>query len=203
MSPTSIYQAAFFDGEFFGYADFIERADDGWLVCDAKLARSAKPKALLQLGAYADQIQRMDLPLSSRVSLLLGNGERADFRVADVHAGLPRAPRHGCVTCSPRTKPEACPSRGATTAIVACGKCDECKHAATATNDVILVSPGCGWSSAASCAAAEHHHDRRPRGCDVQARRHGPGNLRQAPSTGGPAVEADASRRGRPGRSTS
>ena len=42
----------------------IERADDGWLVCDAKLARSAKPKALIQLGAYADQIQRMGLPLS-------------------------------------------------------------------------------------------------------------------------------------------
>lgn len=68
---AALFQAAFSDGEFFGYADFVERADDGWLVCDAKLARSAKPRALLQLGAYADQIQAMGLPLSSRVALLL------------------------------------------------------------------------------------------------------------------------------------
>lgn len=74
--PEVVYQAAFFDGEFFGYADFIERAEDGWLICDAKLARQAKPRALLQLGAYAEQIRKQGLPLSSTVSLLLGNGER-------------------------------------------------------------------------------------------------------------------------------
>ena len=79
-----VYQATFCDGEFFGYADFVERTHDGWRVCDAKIARSAKPKALIQLGAYADQIQRAGLPLSSTVSLLLGDGARADFRVADV-----------------------------------------------------------------------------------------------------------------------
>ena len=38
-----VYQGTFSDGEFFGYADFVERAEDGWRVCDAKLARSAKP----------------------------------------------------------------------------------------------------------------------------------------------------------------
>jgi hypothetical protein len=40
MSST---RRGFFDGEFFGYADFVEHTADGWLVSDAKLARSAKP----------------------------------------------------------------------------------------------------------------------------------------------------------------
>jgi uncharacterized protein len=84
QKATVIYQAGFFDGEFHGYADFVEWSEGGWIVCDAKLARSAKPKALLQLEAYAEQLRRMQLPLSNNVSLLLGNGERADFRTDDV-----------------------------------------------------------------------------------------------------------------------
>lgn len=88
-----VYQAAFFDGEFHGYADFIERSPKGWIVCDAKLARSAKPKALLQLGAYAEQLARLRQPVSAQVSLLLGSGERVDFRTDDVPAGVSRAPR--------------------------------------------------------------------------------------------------------------
>jgi predicted RecB family nuclease len=57
--PSVVYQAGFFDSEFHGYADFVELAENGWIVCDAKLARSAKPKALLQLGAYVEQLRRM------------------------------------------------------------------------------------------------------------------------------------------------
>lgn len=74
-----IYQAAFCDGEFFGYADFLEHTDDGWVVCDAKLARTAKPQALIQLGAYADQLHRLGVPVAPQVSLLMGDGRRADF----------------------------------------------------------------------------------------------------------------------------
>lgn len=72
-APDIVCQAAFFDGEFFGYADFVEGTDGGWHVCDAKLARSAKPKALIQLGAYADQVRRLGLPLAADMSLLLGD----------------------------------------------------------------------------------------------------------------------------------
>ncbi|WP_148612640.1 TM0106 family RecB-like putative nuclease [Nocardioides rubriscoriae] len=137
--PDVIYQAAFFDGEFFGYADFIERADDGWLVCDAKLARSAKPKALLQLGAYADQIQRMDLPLSSTVSLMLGNGERADFRVSDVRpVFIERRERLRHVLTSHQAG--GVPVAWGDDRFVACGQCHECQASATATNDVIGVA---------------------------------------------------------------
>lgn len=137
--PDVIYQAAFFDGEFFGYADFIERADDGWVVCDAKLARSAKPKALLQLGAYAHQIQRMGLPLSSTVSLLLGNGERADFRVSDVlPVFLERREQLRHLLSSHQAGGVAV--AWGDERLVACGKYPECHASASAANDLIGVA---------------------------------------------------------------
>ena len=137
--PDVVYQAAFNDGEFFGYADFVERADDGWLVCDAKLARSAKPRALLQLGAYADQIQSMSLPLSSRVALLLGNGERVEFRVADV---LPvfRERRDRLRSLLSTHRDIGLPVAWGDDRHVSCGKCGECAHAAAQANDLILVA---------------------------------------------------------------
>src|SRR5712691_993687 len=46
-----IYQAAFFDGKWAGYADLLERVADGrYEVIDVKLARSPKAHALLQLA---------------------------------------------------------------------------------------------------------------------------------------------------------
>ncbi|MUN62873.1 TM0106 family RecB-like putative nuclease [Kocuria sediminis] len=137
--PEVIYQAAFFDGEFFGYADFIERANDGWVVCDAKLARSAKPKALLQLGAYAHQVQQMGLPLSKTVSLLLGNGERADFRVSDVlPVFLERREQLRHLLASHQAGGVAVV--WGDERLVACGKCPECHASATAVNDLIGVA---------------------------------------------------------------
>ena len=138
-APEVVFQAAFFDGEFFGYADFVERAEDGWLVCDAKLARQAKPRALLQLGAYAEQIRKQGLPLSSTVSLLLGNGERADFQVADVlPVFLERRERLRQLLASHQAGGQ--PTSWGDESIVACGKCAECKHAAEQSNDLILVA---------------------------------------------------------------
>ena len=137
--PDVVYQATFFDGEFFGYADFIERSTHGWVVCDAKLARSAKPRALLQLGAYADQVRRMGLLLAPSVSLLLGNGERVDFPVCDVVPvfeerrarlrQLLQAHRAGSTSVA-----------WGTDGVLACGGCPECARAAVDANDVILVA---------------------------------------------------------------
>jgi uncharacterized protein len=134
-----VYQAGFFDGEFHGYADFIELSRTGWIVCDAKLARSAKPKALLQLGAYVEQLRRMQLPVASRVSLLLGSGERVDFRTDDV---LPvfRERRE-------RLRSMLLEHRSAGVAVqwgderhAACGRCDECEAAAARAEDLLLVA---------------------------------------------------------------
>jgi len=137
--PDVVYQPAFFDGEFFGYADFVERADDGWVVCDAKLARQAKPQALLQLGAYAEQIRKQGLPLSSTVSLLLGSGERADFQVADVlPVFVERRVRLRELLATHHAGGH--PAVWADESVVACGRCAECAQAAELSQDLILVA---------------------------------------------------------------
>ncbi|WP_183093202.1 TM0106 family RecB-like putative nuclease [Nocardioides stalactiti] len=134
-----VHQAAFFDGEFFGYADFVERADDGWLVCDAKLARQAKPTALLQIGAYAEQLRQLGLPLSATVSLLLGSGERADFQVADVvPVFMERRERLRQILASHRNGGQA--TSWGSGSVIACGSCAECNYAAEQSNDLVLVA---------------------------------------------------------------
>src|ERR1700712_5447535 len=68
-----VFQAAFFDGRFLGYADFIMRGADGrFEVYDTKLARKAKITALLQLAAYSDQLMRLGIPIGENVHLWLG-----------------------------------------------------------------------------------------------------------------------------------
>ena len=138
-SADVVYQATFSDGEFFGYADFVERAEDGWRVCDAKLARSAKPKALIQLGAYADQLQRAGLPVSSTVSLLLGDGQRVDFPLVDV---LPvfeeRRDRLRQLIAEHLTEDSAV--AWGDDRYLACGRCPDCDQAVNDTGDVILVA---------------------------------------------------------------
>lgn len=134
-----VYQAAFSDGEFFGYADFVERADDGWRVCDAKLARQAKPQALLQLGAYAEQMRTLGLPVSSSVALLLGNGERVEFQLSDV---LPvfseRRERLRELLGTHRSGGR--PVEWGASGVRACGGCAECRDAAEQADDLVLVA---------------------------------------------------------------
>ncbi|HET7683704.1 MAG TPA: TM0106 family RecB-like putative nuclease [Marmoricola sp.] len=137
--PQMVFQAAFSDGEFFGYADFVERREDGWSVLDAKLARSAKPKALLQLGAYADQLAALGLPLSATVGLLLGTGERVDFPVADVLPAF-RERRGRLRELLQEHREEGKPVAWGDDRYVACGRCPECTAAAKKADDLILVA---------------------------------------------------------------
>jgi uncharacterized protein len=137
--PDMVFQAAFSDGEFFGYADFVERRDDGWSVLDAKLARSAKPKALLQLGAYADQLAALGLPLSATVGLLLGSGERIDFPVADVLPAF-RERRARLRELLRTHRDDGTPVAWGDDRYVACGRCPECTAAAEKADDLILVA---------------------------------------------------------------
>ncbi len=94
--PGVVYQAGFFDGEFLGYADFVERGDDGWVVCDAKLAREAHAKALLQLAAYADQLDRADLPVAPTVVSAARRRRRRVLPARRRPAGLPGAGETDC-----------------------------------------------------------------------------------------------------------
>lgn len=134
-----VAQAGFFDGEFHGYADFVERSDDGWVVCDAKLAREARAKALLQLAAYADQLARLGEPVAPSAVLLLGDGRRELFPLAEVlpvfearrarmrHLVAEHHAEEGAVAWGDER-------------YVACGRCDACTEAIAATGDVLVVA---------------------------------------------------------------
>ncbi|GAA3547984.1 TM0106 family RecB-like putative nuclease [Amycolatopsis ultiminotia] len=79
-----VYQAVFHDGEFSGRADFLLRDDEGrYEVYDTKLARHAKPSAVVQLTAYADALRRAGWPAGPDMHLLLGDGTTHSLRVED------------------------------------------------------------------------------------------------------------------------
>ena len=81
-----VYQAAFFDGRFLGYADFIIRdpTTSTYEVYDTKLARTAKVTALLQLAAYSDQLLREGIPVGDLVHVVLGDGRTSSHRLQDI-----------------------------------------------------------------------------------------------------------------------
>ena len=61
-----IFQATFFDGRWRGHADFLLRVETpsdlgswSYEVADTKLARRAKPAAILQLCNYAEHVARV------------------------------------------------------------------------------------------------------------------------------------------------
>lgn len=74
-----IHQAAVYDGTWHGYADFLIRVETpsdlgawSYEVVDAKLARSAKPRALIQVCLYSDLLQEMQGLRPRRLHLYLG-----------------------------------------------------------------------------------------------------------------------------------
>ncbi|RXZ48212.1 PD-(D/E)XK nuclease family protein, partial [Agromyces binzhouensis] len=80
-----VFQATFVDDGFVGFADFIVRQPDGrYLVQDSKLARRARVTALLQLAAYAAQLDRIGIPRADTVELLLGDGTTSSHRLEDI-----------------------------------------------------------------------------------------------------------------------
>jgi predicted RecB family nuclease len=79
-----IYQACFVDGDWRGFADFVERQPDGgYEVVDTKLARHSKPTYILQLCFYSEQVARIQGRLPERMHVVLGTRERESLRVAD------------------------------------------------------------------------------------------------------------------------
>lgn len=134
-----LYQPAFFDGSFHGYADFIRRSEDGWVVCDTKLARHGKPAALLQLAAYADQLVTLDVPVAPTVELLLGNGKREAFRRSDIEPVF-RERRQRLVDILEAHRAQSDPVAWPAPGLLACGHCAECKAAAIQASDLVLVA---------------------------------------------------------------
>ena len=86
-----VYQGALFRDERLGLPDFLVRADllggaEGYEVCDAKLARSAKARAVLQSTFYSRLLEETLGVEPKNMHLELGDGERISFRVKDFSA---------------------------------------------------------------------------------------------------------------------
>ena len=95
-----VHQAALADGRWHGHADFLRRVErpcaswpwsyEPW---DAKLARRAEPKHVLQIGVYAELLDAVQGGAPERMGLMLGGGEpdgdgvpghaSVEYRVAD------------------------------------------------------------------------------------------------------------------------
>ncbi|KQQ65435.1 DNA helicase [Microbacterium sp. Leaf320] len=143
-----LFQAAFATPEFVGFADFLKRDDDGrWRVQDSKLARKARVTALMQLAAYVDQLDRLGIPRSDEVDLLLGDGSTSTHSVDDL---LPlfqvRRARLRALIADRRIDD---PSSDAALAwgddrgdleIVACGRCATCEEQVIANRDLLMVA---------------------------------------------------------------
>ena len=85
-----IYQAAFFDGEFVGRADFLRRVERpsacwpwSYEVIDTKLALTPKPYYLIQLCNYSEHLARLQGAEPLDAYVVLGSGEERRFRVDD------------------------------------------------------------------------------------------------------------------------
>ncbi|MRH27881.1 TM0106 family RecB-like putative nuclease [Microbacterium sp. SYP-A9085] len=143
-----VYQAAFATEEFVGFADFLLRDDDGrWVVQDSKLARHARVTALMQLAAYADQLDRLGIPRADRVELLLGDGTMSTHAVDDLMPvfRLRRDRLRALVADRDLAQGSTHPAiawgdgRGEL-GVVACGRCATCDQEVVAFRDLLLVA---------------------------------------------------------------
>ncbi|MDF2047168.1 TM0106 family RecB-like putative nuclease, partial [Microbacterium sp. Kw_RZR3] len=149
-----VYQAAFATAEFVGFADFLVREKEAridgsrpWIVQDTKLARRARVTALMQLAAYVDQLDRLGVPRSGEVQLLLGDGTTSTHRVDDLLPvfGLRRSRLRSLIADRRVDLRVAGPviawgdARGDLD-VVACGRCATCEIEVIAHRDLLLVA---------------------------------------------------------------
>jgi uncharacterized protein len=136
-----VYQGSFFDGSFHGRADFLIRGADGrWIVHDTKLARSAKPAAVLQLAAYAGQLAAAGIPVHEEGRLILGDGSTTthDLSVPAARYDAARTRLNGLLAVH---RAEDGPAELNDPRWNACLKaeCPDCAAAMAAADDLMLV----------------------------------------------------------------
>jgi len=87
-----IYQGALFQPPWHGFSDFLLKVpgapsalgDYAYDVADTKLARTAKPKHVLQLCVYAELLEAEQGVAPQNLHVVLGGGGHATIRTADV-----------------------------------------------------------------------------------------------------------------------
>jgi len=140
QNAAAVYQAAFFDGRFLGYADFIVRNHERrYEVYDTKLARHAKITALLQLAAYGEQLQRLGILTGDTVSLILGDDSISEHRLVDILPVYRRLRARLEVLVDERVSDSAATEWG-DPRYVACGRCAVCEEQVQSHRDLLLVA---------------------------------------------------------------
>ena len=135
-----IYQAAFVDERFVGFADFVVRDESGrWQVWDTKLSRHESVASLLQLAAYAEELAESGVPVAPDAMLILGHGERQSYPLAVV-GPVQRSRRRRLLELLDAHHDSGEPARWGATGVHACGHCPECVAELQATDDVLLVA---------------------------------------------------------------
>ncbi|MFC7788495.1 TM0106 family RecB-like putative nuclease [Microbacterium sp. MAHUQ-60] len=147
-AATVVFQAAFSAPDFVGFADFITRGGDGrWRVQDSKLARTARATALMQLAAYVDQLDRLGIPRSDEVDLLLGDGSTSTHHVDDIlplfhvrRARLRALIADRDITAGSGGAPLAWGDDRGDLQITACGRCATCEEEVISHRDLLMVA---------------------------------------------------------------
>ncbi|MFY0409706.1 TM0106 family RecB-like putative nuclease, partial [Solicola sp. PLA-1-18] len=135
-----VHQATFFDGRLRGHADFLVRDDQGrWEVWDTKLARHSTVDALLQVAAYADQLERAGFAHAPDAVLRLGDRTTARHRLVDL---LPvyRDRRHRLEQLLDRHRAATTPVAWDEPGLRVCGRCDDCDAEVERRRDLLLVA---------------------------------------------------------------
>jgi predicted RecB family nuclease len=127
-----VYQGALCNAPWHGFSDFLLRVngvastlgDYAYDVADTKLARTAKPKHVIQLCVYADLLGAAQGVEPPRMHVVLGDGEQVSLRTADVrhYYGVARGRFEAFAAMPP-----------AASAAEPCGHCAFCRWTDTCT----------------------------------------------------------------------
>ncbi len=138
-----IHQAVLFDGRMLGFADFLQKqllgAGFGYDIADAKLARRAKPQAVLQVAAYAALCEHMGVPLTGRGRLILGDEREVEFDTGRL-AAIVGDRRSRLDSLLAAHEAAGLPVEWGDPAISACGRCATCQEQLQEHRDVLLVA---------------------------------------------------------------
>ena len=144
-SPAEVVaQAAFFDGDMVGYADFVvktgkdDQGRDVYEVWDAKLALHVKITALLQLAAYSEQLEKAGIAHSPMVSLVLGDQSHSTHDVRNILPTYRRQKALVRALCDQRMADTEATYWG-DPRYVACGRCVVCAPEVERTDSVLLT----------------------------------------------------------------
>ncbi|MDO9380360.1 MAG: TM0106 family RecB-like putative nuclease [Nocardioidaceae bacterium] len=136
----AVHQATFFDGRLRGHADFLVRDDQGrWEVWDTKLARHSTVDALLQVAAYADQLELAGFEVAPEAVLRLGDRSTARHRLVDL---LPvyRDRRRRLERLLEEHRSATAPVAWDEAGLRVCGRCADCDAEVERRRDLLLVA---------------------------------------------------------------